>query len=99
MKMKITLFILLLMSICFSPITIGVENPQPVGFGPWTVIGLFPSVSEDGITCYLIGPFLGKATLNKSRFYGHIGLVFLYGKYQWFADGPPVFIYYNQINS
>ncbi len=89
MKKIVVLVFVLLVSISFFPTIGGTENSQPAGFGPWTVIGLFPSVSDDGITCYLIGPLLGKTTLNKTRFNGHIGFIFIYGKYQWFADGPP----------
>ncbi len=75
--------------ISIIPSVIGTEQSSPVGFGPWKVYGLFPSVSDDGITCFLIGPFLGWTTLSLTRFNGHIGIIFLSGEYQWFENGPP----------
>jgi len=85
-KVGILVFILF---ISISPTVIGTEQSSPEGFGPWKVYGLFPSVSDDGITCFLIGPFLGWTTLCLTRFYGHIGILFISGEYQWFENGPP----------
>ena len=81
--------ILLFVGISIIPTVIGTEQSSPVGFGPWKVYGLFPSVSDDGITCFLIGPFLGWTTLSSTRFNGHIGIIFISGEYQWFENGPP----------
>ena len=91
MVKKIICIFVCLLFICLIPTTIGSEEESsPLGYGPWTVIGLFPSKSGDYITCFLIGPFMGKTALNKGRFNGHVGLIFLIGKYQWFANGPPM---------
>jgi len=65
------------------------ESQDIVGFGPWKVYGLFPSVSGDEVTCFLVGPFLRTTTLNMSRFTGHIGIIFIVGEYYWKVNGPP----------
>lgn len=69
------------------------EEPSSLGFGPWKIYGIFPSVSGNLITCILIGPLLGRATLNASRFNGHIGLFFIFGDYWWIVNGPPALPY------
>jgi hypothetical protein len=89
MKKKIVCIFVCLLFIIIIPTVIGTEQSSPVGFGPWKVYGLFPSVSDDGITCFLIGPFLGWTTLSLTRFNGHIGIIFMSGEYQWFENGPP----------
>ncbi len=89
MKKKIVCIFVFLLFIHIIPTVICTEQPSPVGFGPWKVYGLFPSVSDDGITCFLIGPFLGWTTLGLNRFNGHIGIVLMFGRYQWFENGPP----------
>ena len=89
MKKKIVCIFVCLLFISIIPTVIGTEQSSPVGFGPWKVYGLFPSVSDDGITCFLIGPFLGWTTLSLTRFNGHIGIIFMFGEYQWFENGPP----------
>lgn len=88
-KIMVCIFVCLFL-INFIPTASRSENSFPLGYGPWKAYGLFPSVSEDGITCFLIGPFLGVTVLNKSRFNGHIGIFFIFGEYQWFENGPPV---------
>ena len=87
-KIMVCIFVCLFL-INFIPTASSSESSSPLGYGPWKVYGLFPSVSEDGITCFLIGPFLGVTVLNRSRFNGHIGIFFIFGEYQWFEDGPP----------
>jgi len=89
MKKKIICIFLFSLFIVSIPTVIGTEQYSPDGFGPWKVYGLFPSVSNEGITCFLIGPFLRWATLSLDRFNGHIGIIFLFGYYQWFENGPP----------
>ncbi len=89
MKKKSVCIFVCLLFISIIPTVIGTEQSSPVGFGPWKVYGLFPSVSDDGITCFLIGPFRGWTTLSLTRFNGHIGLLFMFGEYQWFENGPP----------
>ena len=89
MKKKIVCIFVCLLFIGILPTVISTEQSSPVGFGPWKVYGLFPSVSDGGITCFLIGPFLGWTTISLARFNGHIGIIFLSGKYQWFENGPP----------
>ncbi len=81
--------ILLFVGISIIPSVIGTEQSSPVGYGQGKVYGLFPSVSEEGISCFIIGPFLGWTTLSLTRFNGHIGIIFLSGEYQWFENGPP----------
>lgn len=88
MKKEIICILVCLLFISLVPTTICAES-ESEGFGPWKVYGLFPSVSDDGITCFLIGPLLGLTTLNKTRFNGHIGIIFIFGMYQWFENPPP----------
>lgn len=94
-----SIFVCLLLISLVPTVVIAQYSPQntsgTTGFGVGNVIGLFPSVSEDEITCFLLGPLMGITTLSKSRFNGHIGLLFLVGEYQWFPNGPPAKTYSN----
>ena len=72
----------------YTPNTVHAAEDD-VGFGVGRIYGLFPSVSEDEITCFLIGPLLGKATLDSNRFSGYLGIFFIIGDYQWRVNVPP----------
>lgn len=71
------------------PSSVGASDTHHLGYGIGRVYGLFPSVNENEVTCFLIGPLLGKTTLNMSRFCGHIGILFIFGEYQWKLNAPP----------
>jgi hypothetical protein len=93
---KIISIILVLLFISLIPIAIAAENQTEgiivsTGYGETSIFGLFPKVSGDSLTMVAILPPFGKITIAKPRFNGHIGLVLVYGKYQWFANGPPAF--------
>ena len=64
MKEKIVCIFVCLLFIITIPTVAGTEQSSPVGFRQGKVYGLFPSVSDDGVTCFLIGPFLRWATLS-----------------------------------
>jgi hypothetical protein len=88
--------ILALLFISFVPITIATENHTKetivsTGYGETSILGLFPRISGDSLTMFAVLPPFGRITIAKPRFTGHIGLVLIYGRYQWFANGPPGF--------
>ena len=93
---KILNIVLILLFISLLPITIAAENQTEgtivqTGYGETSIFGLFPQISGESLTLISVLPPFGKITIAKPRFNGHIGLVLVYGKYQWFADGPPAF--------
>ena len=89
----IMLFVLLLSLI---PLTVAAENQtshpfSPAGYGKKHIFGIIPRISGDNITLFLVLPFFGKYTIHKTYFDGHLGILLVYGIYNWFPNGPPAF--------
>lgn len=65
------------------------DSSEITGFRVGKVFGIFPSESEKKISFIMLLPPFGKVNIDKDRFSGNIGILFIYGKYQWFENGPP----------
>jgi hypothetical protein len=92
-RISIILFVLLLGLI---PLTVAAESQTthpltPAGYGEKQIYGVFPRVSGNSITLFMVLPFLGRITINKTYFSGHLGILLIYGIYNWTPNGPPAF--------
>lgn len=90
---SIALFVLL---ISLIPLAVAAENQSPhsvipTGYGEKKIFNIIPRVSGNNITLFMILPFLGRITINKTNFSGHLGILLIYGIYNWFPNGPPAF--------
>jgi hypothetical protein len=91
---KIISMMFALLFIGLLPLTVAAENQATksivsTGYGETYLFGLFPEISGDTLRLFAVLPFLGNIAIAKPRFTGHIGIFFVSGKYQWFANGPP----------
>lgn len=92
-KKTISILLVLLLMSCLAATTVALiqtnDTPISSGYGETIIVGLFPKISGDSLTITAILPPFGRMTIAKPRFDGHLGLLLVYGKYQWFANGPP----------
>ncbi len=86
--------VLLLINLIPLTVTGTHQSPNrltPSGYGEGIIFGIFPRVSDDTITLFMVLPPFGTFTINKLYFTGHLGLFFIYGGYNWLPHGPPAF--------
>jgi hypothetical protein len=83
-----------LLFLSFIPITTAAQHYYSdrvikTGYGEGKIFGIHPIISGDDLTLFMILPFLGTITIAKSRFSGHLGIILIFGDYEWFENGPP----------
>jgi hypothetical protein len=98
---KIISIVLFVLLITLIPLTVAAENQTEstsvsAGYGQTIMFGIFPEISGDTLRLFAILPPFGNIAIAKPRFTGHIGIILVYGEYQWFADGPPAIITNNR---
>jgi hypothetical protein len=91
---KIVSIVVVLLFLSIVPFTIAaqhqLEDPfMPTGYGKGKIFGIHPVVSGDDLTLFMIIPFLRTITIAKSRFSGHLGIILIFGDYEWLENGPP----------
>jgi hypothetical protein len=96
MKQKILTLTICLLLISFIPPTLATkqttsEPSQPTGYGIGKIFGILPRITGDNINVIMLIPQLGEFTIAKTRFNGHLGIFFIFGDYQWYADAPPAY--------
>jgi hypothetical protein len=94
-KTFISIAIFLLFS-SLIPLTVTAEHQSSTsiistGYGEGKIFGIFPRVSGNTVTLFMVLPPFGKITINKLYFNGHLGLLFIVGDYNWMPQGPPAF--------
>ena len=77
--------------ISLLPLIIATENQTvgsivSVGYGKTKIFSIHPQISKDSLTLLAILPFLGRITITKPRFSGHIGRGLLFVEYRWFEN-------------
>jgi hypothetical protein len=82
--------------ISLIPLSVAAEHQShdsimSTGYGEAKIFGILPRVSGDTVTLFMVLPPFGKITINKLYFNGHLGLLFIYGDYNWMPQGPPAF--------
>jgi hypothetical protein len=93
---KAVSIVIVLLFISLIPITIAAQHSSQDsfftnGYGKGKIFGIHPQISGDDLTLFMILPFLGTITIAKSRFSGHVGILLIFGDYEWFENGPPAF--------
>jgi len=91
---KIISIVVVLLFIGLSPLTIAAPHQSDgafikTGYGKGKIFGVHPVISGDDLTLFMIIPFLGAITIAESRFSGHLGLILIFGDYEWLENGPP----------
>jgi len=85
---------IILLFISLIPLTVAAERHSlasviSTGYGEGKIFGIFPRVSGDTVTLFMVLPPFGKITIDKRYFTGHLGLLFIVGDYNWMPQGPP----------
>ncbi len=91
---KIISIVVVLLFLSLIPINIAAQHHSydsniKTGYGKGKIFGIHPVISGDDLTLFMILPFLGTITIANSRFHGHLGIILIFGDYEWFENGPP----------